>query len=657
MACLFSTVLGCSSGAAISGSFIPGGVGEIAFWDTATTIGGEAAFVYDSTNNRQVVIAPTGSGHGWSFAAADMLVLDSSSAPALNLIGGNTGGGSIFFSDTAARGQGVIEYLHSTNDFVFSVSASTVVLGMSATEAVFNNGALGIDFRVESDLSTHAFFVDGTNNRIGIHSSDPNTKPSTVHIVNRAASLGETIVRIEAEGGAPTGGHHYFLVEDETGKDNFLVGVGQTVVNESSLDHDFRVEGATDTQLLKVDAGQDMVGIGETTPQGKLHIYAAATPQVRIGSTATSNAQDSTILGIATSGSDYITETVAGDTVLMAKTAGHIYFASNTAGAQAGRVIFAKGGNVGINNMIPNNPLTVAETSVGTQPSDSLTWTACFHDNAVVGGVGAVGVVGGNSGSANIYLGQTSNGDRTRLRHTASTGDFSIWTESGAVVNISSIGTFSFNMGQTRPDTNVRFELIQATGDLTIAWRQISETVGNAVEHVFLTGTAGSAVTATNQLGKIYAEISQANPSALQSFMAFEVNSGDANLEFMRATPTELVVNEASADYDFRVESDNLAGALFVDAAADAISIGGATALAPAAQLHVVQDSTIGAKAVLELDQDDIDQPFIDFDGQISANATDSISTLGTPGAISHWLQIDIEGVGKRWIAAYQDPS
>ena len=36
--------------------------------------------------------------------------------------------------------------------------------------AVFNETSIDVDFRVESNTGTHAFFIDGANGRIGIES-------------------------------------------------------------------------------------------------------------------------------------------------------------------------------------------------------------------------------------------------------------------------------------------------------------------------------------------------------------------------------------------------------------------------------------------------------------------------------------------------------
>ena len=62
-------------------------------------------------------------------------------------------------------------------------------------------------------------------------------------------------------------------------------------------------------------------------------------------------------------------------------------------------------------------------------------------------------------------------------------------------------------------------------------------------------------------------------------------------------------------------------------------------------------------QASLVIDQNDIDQPFIDFQGTAAGNATASISTFtGTDGADAGWIQVDINNGTKRWIKIYEDP-
>ena len=48
-------------------------------------------------------------------------------------------------------------------------------------------------------------------------------------------------------------------------------GTTEVVFNDGGADVDFRVEGNTEPNLLRVDAGNDRVGIGTSSPDGKLH--------------------------------------------------------------------------------------------------------------------------------------------------------------------------------------------------------------------------------------------------------------------------------------------------------------------------------------------------------------------------------------------------
>lgn len=75
----------------------------------------------------------------------------------------------------------------------------------------------------------------------------------------------------------------------------------------------------------------------------------------------------------------------------------------------------------------------------------------------------------------------------------------------------------------------------------------------------------------------------------------------------------------------------------------------------PLATLHVNQSSTTGAKPVLTLDQDDIDQAFIDFQGESEAGVTKNLSS---------WTNATIKGFAKiktndtaGWIAVYNNPT
>ena len=70
---------------------------------------------------------------------------------------------------------------------------------------------------------------------------------------------------------------------------------------------------------------------------------------------------------------------------------------------------------------------------------------------------------------------------------------------------------------------------------------------------------------------------------------------------------------------------------------------------APDAILEL-QSGTTEGQQLMSLDQNDIDEPFIDFQGSTGANTTSTISTHNTSGATTDHIQIELNGT-KAWIA------
>jgi hypothetical protein len=109
--------------------------------------------------------------------------------------------------------------------------------------------------------------------------------------------------------------------------------------------------------------------------------------------------------------------------------------------------------------------------------------------------------------------------------------------------------------------------------------------------------------------------------------------------------------NDSSAnDLDFRCETATLANAFFIDGSADKIGFGTAT---PAnASVEINQASTTAAIACLSLDQDDVDQEFIYFEGTSASDQSSSITTDTSVGSITGHIRVNINGTDF-WIAYY----
>ena len=87
------------------------------------------------------------------------------------------------------------------------------------------------------------------------------------------------------------------------GAERLEIGSSEVVFNDPSNDVDFRVESNGNTHMLFVDAGNDQVGIGISTPSKPLHIYQASDAGIRIQNSTTGTGTTDGLLLEAT-GSD-----------------------------------------------------------------------------------------------------------------------------------------------------------------------------------------------------------------------------------------------------------------------------------------------------------------------------------------------------------------
>jgi len=110
-----------------------------------------------------------------------------------------------------------------------------------------------------------------------------------------------------------------------------------------------------------------------------------------------------------------------------------------------------------------------------------------------------------------------------------------------------------------------------------------------------------------------------------------------------------VTINQSSADIDVRIESNGDANNFVSDGGTDKVGIG---VLAPAAKLEVNQNSSTGAVACIELDQDDTDQEFIKFDGTTASDQSSSLTTDTSVGSLTGHIRVNINGTDF-WIPYY----
>jgi hypothetical protein len=111
-----------------------------------------------------------------------------------------------------------------------------------------------------------------------------------------------------------------------------------------------------------------------------------------------------------------------------------------------------------------------------------------------------------------------------------------------------------------------------------------------------------------------------------------------------------FVFNQAGASVDFTIETNTLTHAMFVDGSADKIGFG--MSAPTSAFVTIDQASSTGAIAVLTLDQGDADQEFIRFDGETSSDQTKSLTTDTSVGSLTGHIRVNVKGTDF-WIPYY----
>jgi len=545
--------------------------------------------------------------------AADVPVLnatnlDDSSAVGLNITYPNTnvagGDGLAIAIGISGRGRSYIANkntdgnLDASNLAFFTESGGVIgervvidqIGGFGVTpaaggHAVFNEGSVDADFRVESDGHTHMLFVDGGLNRIGINKAAPDgdvhlkqtgdigngntvgmmfesgvgsqqwivqaglTGISNSYFNIRDVTAGVNVLSFVNSSGAATFSNNVTVGADLTipeyiyhtsdsntyfgfpGGDEFeLVTAGQsrmklvgseTTFNEGGSDKDFRVESNGNTHALFVEGDGTGIGINTSDPQEALHV----TGSVRL---------DGNNNGI-------------------------------TSGEAVNQIIFKD----------------TDTTTGGGQTMGQIDWTTLDSD--------APGVSARISGVADSST--TSQG---RL-------NFFTGAEGTFVNNLTmAAGEVAFNQGGVDVDFRVESE------DSISMFK-----VDGALNQVQITGDSAnsdSALLVRNNYNTVL-KVIQDDTSLSSNTYAFMIDSSahTSNMTSAGAMRVETyygdsfhvngqgatVINEAgAATGDFRVESDSSSHLLFVDASEDGVGIGDGTVLANGLRIQSATGTT-----------------------------------------------------------------
>ena len=155
---------------------------------------------------------------------------------------------------------------------------SQIVLGTS--EVVINDLGASNDFRVEGDTDTHALFVDGSADKVGIGCNAPSQKlavagdglfTSDLTVQGDLTVTGDftcldTTISVTSALSVQNAGTGPALIVNQTGSNDIV---------------DFRDDG---TSVFYIEDG-GFVGLGTTNPSSLLHLESAASPSLQLKDT------------------------------------------------------------------------------------------------------------------------------------------------------------------------------------------------------------------------------------------------------------------------------------------------------------------------------------------------------------------------------------
>jgi hypothetical protein len=411
--------------------------------------------------------------------------------------------------------------------------------------AVFNEDGIDADFRVESDTLTHALFVEGSSGNVGINNSAPYSPLS-----------------VTTTGTLPEG--------------QTWSSAGHAVFNEDGVDADFRVESSGNADMLFVDAGNNRVGVGMSTPLEPLHATG------RILSTTTYGGS---------------TQRIGTSIGQNGNTRADIDFRRWTGASTNHGVGMIEVADTGImrfyvDSVASNTPATTERISL--DPTGAFTTTPAAGGHAVFNEGGAdadfrvesdgnanmLFVDGGNShvGMGTATLNRSGLGADHIVLTVGADTEMGMLELQGTRTSDADLGRISFLNAGTR-----RAEIVAARIDAdnsTKLYFQTSDagslgtrlTIGKDGAATFNSSVSTGGDIILPSTGKLYSS------GDTDSFLQFNQPNtlraiiGDSTR--MIIEPNTTVFNEDSADVDFRVESDTNTHAFFVQGSNGFVGIG-----------------------------------------------------------------------------------
>jgi hypothetical protein len=249
-----------------------------------------ADFRVGSNNNTHALFVDGGNGRvnvGGTSALGTLCVESTGGTTNLSLKADTDQFAGIFYNNGTSN-KGALLYNNDTNTFTIRSNGVTS-FEIAPTEIALNNSGNDLDFRVETNATSHGLLVDGGNDRVltqtsggfeaefggafnytGLTVRNTGSSISSSHkaqidfevngtggVVNRAQIIGG-----KTSSGSTTGYLRFDVLDAGTMETRLTLQPDAVVVNENSYDVDFRVESSSNANAFKVDAGDNNVLVG-----------------------------------------------------------------------------------------------------------------------------------------------------------------------------------------------------------------------------------------------------------------------------------------------------------------------------------------------------------------------------------------------------------
>jgi hypothetical protein len=235
-------------------------------------------FRVESNDNSNMLFVDAGNnrvGVGTSAPLGLGLTINGGTTAGAYFYGGTNNRRQLIFTsfDTASLDAGHTIQASSTSGRIRLVAGSREHMKIDAVSntTVFNEDSADQDFRVESDVSTHALFVDAGNNVVGMNISNPSSYYANDLVIQAGNEGGLTLAS------SNTTNSNYFMFADASSGNGRFAGYVQydhntdtmilataeaprlhldgaeVTVNEGGYNTDFRVESDSNTHALFVE--------------------------------------------------------------------------------------------------------------------------------------------------------------------------------------------------------------------------------------------------------------------------------------------------------------------------------------------------------------------------------------------------------------------